>query len=145
MRRTLALALAGLTFSSGALAAGPASSQAFHGSIQRVQYYDPYYGGGYYAPRSHHRGYYGGRGYYDRPHYGYAPRRQYDRGYYRQRDRSGEAALAAGIVGLALGAAIASSNQRSRHYGRSDCYRYRSYDPRDGTYIGYDGRIRYCR
>ena len=43
---------------------------------------------------------------------------------YYQRDRGNDAALAigAGVVGLALGAAIASSNSRDRYY-RDDYYR----------------------
>lgn len=65
-----------------------------------------YYGGprhfrgGYYGPRHHYRGGWG--------HRGYGPR------YYRHRGGDG-AALAAGIIGLGVGAAIASAAQ-PRYY-----------------------------
>lgn len=85
--------------------------------------------------------------YYGRRHYAYPPR------YYR-RDRGN--AAAAGIAGLAAGAliggAIASQqaqaaptyvvpNQSAVAYCAQ---RFRSYDPRSGTYLGYDGRRHAC-
>ena len=62
-----------------------------------------------------------GRHYY--PRGGYYSHRGYPRGYYRgyYRDDDTGAILAAGIIGLALGAAIASDRDR-------DGYRYRDYD-----------------
>ncbi|KKC24550.1 hypothetical protein [Sphingomonas sp. SRS2] len=64
-----------------------------------------------------YRGYYGGRGYYSPRRYYYAPRYGYGYGYgyghprYRYHGhRHGDDALIAGIAGLAIGAAIASSN-----------------------------------
>lgn len=57
--------------------------------------------------------------------------RSYDRHYHHHRDRSGDA-LAAGVVGLALGAAIASSANNDRGYrsgyGGSYSYGYYDYD-----------------
>ena len=70
---------------------------------------------------------------YDRHRYGdYRGHRDYPRGYYRYRgpprvyyrdhyyrDDSG-AVIAAGVIGLAIGAAIASSRDRDRYYDRYD-------------------------
>lgn len=89
----------------------------------------------------------------------YSRKRRYDRdySYYRHRDRryryrhrhSDGAALAAGIIGFTLGAAIANSYSAPRYSGGMDydyCARkYRSWDPYSKTYLGYDGRRHYCR
>lgn len=72
-------------------------------------------------------------------------------GYYRH-DRGGDdgagAAVAAGIIGLAVGA-MAAGAARNAYRGDSHvrwCLnRYRSYDPDSDTYVGYDGRRHYCR
>ena len=59
--------------------------------------------------------------------------------------------FAAGIVGFALGSALANSYSAPRYYGGGDsqdayCARkYRSYDPYSNTFMGYDGRRHYCR
>jgi hypothetical protein len=85
------------------------------------------------------------RRYVQRRHYG--PRRysRYPRGYYR-RDRGD--ALAAGALGLATGAIIGgalaqSQAQAAPTYGSNThaycAQRFKSYDPRSGTYLGYDG------
>jgi hypothetical protein len=86
-----------------------------------------------------HGGYYGWRG-----------------GYYR-RDRGGE--IAAGVLGgLALGAIIGSAASApppvyyapGPNYAADDwmaycASKYRSFDPRSGTYLGYDGYRHPCR
>ena len=54
------------------------------------------------------------------------------------------AAVAGAIIGMAIGAMIAS---QAAQYNRSVEWcmrRYRSYDPRTHTWIDYKGRIRYC-
>jgi hypothetical protein len=72
-----------------------------------------------------------------------------------RRDRRGNDgdALAAGIIGFALGAAIVGSQNESQYtYERRDdrrhraaCTRtYRSYDWRSNTYLGPDGYRHYC-
>lgn len=92
-----------------------------------------------------------GHRYHDRHHY-YDNHYYHDRRHYR-RHRGGEAAAA--IAGLALGAIIVGSTQnRYRNDGYSyrrglshveRCERrYRSYDRRTDTFIGYDGREYYC-
>lgn len=109
---------------------------------------------GYRVPRGYYRGGKPRYGHYPRgPRYGYYPR--YPRyGYYpgyRYRYNPG-AAVAAGVAGLALGAVV-GSQARSGYYparGSADWYaycarKYRSFDPRSGTYLGYDGRRHYCR
>ena len=85
-----------------------------------------------------------GRGYRGDYH-----RRYYDnRRYYRKRDNHGDA-VAAGVLGFALGAAIVGAS-RSPNYGMSShqqycASKYRSYDPRSDTYMGYDGYRHYCQ
>jgi hypothetical protein len=71
------------------------------------------------------------------------------RGY---RDRDDSSALVAGIIGFALGAAIVGSMQQADHARTADeswddyCARkYRSYDRRSRTYMGYDGLRHYCQ
>jgi hypothetical protein len=70
----------------------------------------------------------------------------------RYEDSSG-AAIAGGILGFMLGAAIAGSNQDRDYYNthRSDggwrarCAKaYRSFDYSSGTYLGSDGYRHYC-
>ncbi len=66
--------------------------------------------------------------------------------YYGHRHGGSDAgAVAAGaIIGLAVGAMIAS--QAAQH-NRSVAWcmrRYRSYNPHTGTWVDYSGRIRYC-
>jgi hypothetical protein len=72
-----------------------------------------------------HGGYYGG-GYYGRHHHG----------------GRGDAALAAGVVGLALGAAIASGGN-DRHYRRGYDYGYYAPPPPPPRYYGYGYGPRY--
>ncbi|WP_372785787.1 hypothetical protein [Phenylobacterium sp.] len=73
-----------------------------------------------------------------RPHGGYYGG-SYGGGHYYRGNNNGGAALAAGVVGLALGAAIAS-NGHSYNYNRG--YYDRGYYP-DG-YYAYDGGYRTC-
>ncbi|WP_244631022.1 BA14K family protein [Aureimonas sp. ME7] len=120
---------------------------------------DPFYrhhrgGPGWGGPRYYgNRGYYGGRGYYG------------NRGYYRHRGHSGGAAVAGAIVGLGVGAAIASAAQPryverpvrryaapayraepwSREWYRYCAARYRSFDPGSGTFQPYNGPRQFCR
>jgi len=61
------------------------------------------------------------------------------------------AGIVGGFLGFAAGAAVAGAiaNSRDRSYGYDShvarCYdRYRSYDARTDTYLGYDGRRHYC-
>lgn len=68
------------------------------------------------------------------------------------RDDDDTTALIAGILGFALGAAIVGSADQANHAQTADrswdsyCARkYRSYDPRSRTYLGYDGLRHYCQ
>jgi hypothetical protein len=102
----------------------------------------------------------------DRRHW---DRRHWDRRHYRHhRHRDNGAWIGAGIAGLAAGALIGGALSGPRYYGyaeprvvyvpRSGSYepwsaawydycesRYRSFDPRTGTFLGYDGRRHFCR
>lgn len=61
----------------------------------------------------------------------------------RSDDRNDGAAAVGAIMGLFLGAVIATEAQRGRTV--SYCMqRYRSYDPGSMTYLGYDGRRHRC-
>ncbi|WP_082659439.1 BA14K family protein [Aureimonas sp. AU40] len=129
---------------------------------------DPYWGGGYgYRPYRGGPGYYrggpgpgyygGGPGYYGGPrYYGGGPR------YYRHRHNNGGAAIAGAILGLGVGAAIASANQPryvapryaapayglrpwTRDWYRYCASRYRSFDPGSGTFQPYNGPRQLCR
>ena len=110
-----------------------------------------------------HRGYYrGGRGYYgDRRYYG---GRRHWRGH-RHHGDAGAAAIIGGIVGLGIGAAIASQPRyyepAPRYYRAAPVYgsprpwtrewyrycsaRYRSFDPGSGTFQPYHGPRQLCR
>jgi len=68
------------------------------------------------------------------------------------RDDDDSSALIAGIIGFALGAAIVGSLNEAEHARTADeswddyCARkYRSYDRRSRTYMGYDGLRHYCQ
>lgn len=69
-----------------------------------------------------------------------------------RRDNNGNV-VAAGVLGMVLGAAIADSNGHRDYYRQhmnDDRYharcqaRYHSYDRDSGTYLGRDGRRHYC-
>lgn len=107
--------------------------------------------GGYYGPRRYGYGrpYYGRR-YYARPYYGRPYYRGYYRPYYGYYDYDPGAAIAAGIVGLAAGAITSSAmapppRRRSASWIAYCSRKYKSFNPRTGTYLGYDGRRHICR
>jgi len=98
------------------------------------------------AEARHRDRYYGHNNYY-----------HYDGYRYRRHHHSNGDAVAAGILGFALGAIVAGTAQRN--YVRRDYYqardpawdhirrcenRYRSYDRYSDTFIGRDGRRYYC-
>jgi hypothetical protein len=83
-----------------------------------------------------------------------AERDRWAHNYQRRRGQRDDnsAALVAGIIGFALGAAIVGSQQqaeRARTANQSfDAYcarKYRSYDARSRTYLGVDGLRHYCQ
>lgn len=80
----------------------------------------------------------------------YRSGRHYHHRHHRQRRSNAGAAAAAGIIGFAAGAILGSQLQRSTPNYGSDWHaycasKYRSYDPRTGTFLGYDGRRHPCR
>jgi hypothetical protein len=118
---------------------------------------DRWRGYGYYNHganyRYHHRGYY--------PRYYRGHRYRYDRDYY-----NGGAAVAAGVLGFATGAIVGSAAAAPRYYapryyGAPARYsgatsgtaawiaacdaKYNSFNPRTGTYLGYDGEYHRCQ
>jgi hypothetical protein len=107
-------------------------------------------------------------------HHGYYGGRHYNRGYYGHRRHNNGAAVAAGVAGLAFGVLAGQAMAQPRYYEPAPRYyapapryyapapvysysggggdwlaycsaRFRSFDPRSGTYLGYDGRRHYCR
>ncbi len=73
--------------------------------------------------------------------------------HYEEQDAATGAAVAGGIIGFALGAAIAGSNSDRDHYyshrndrdWQSRCRAtYPDFDPNTGTYAGQDGYRHYC-
>lgn len=71
---------------------------------------------------------------------------------YRDHDYDDSSALAAAIIGFALGAAIVGSMQQAERARTADadwdsyCARkYRSYDRRSRTYLSFDGLRHYCQ
>ncbi len=130
-----ALALASTTASALPAVAGAAPMQVLAQDQQpvQVQYY-------YRGPRRV---------------YGGGPRYAYRGGYYRRGYRGDgvAAGLAAGAIGaLAIGGLAASGafDPGPRYApmapGRKQwcADRYRSYNPEDGTFVGRDGRVRFC-
>jgi hypothetical protein len=110
--------------------------------------------------RSHHRGFYRGGRHYGRPAYGsrYHGRRHYGGRHYRHHRRYNDGVgIGAAIIGLGVGAAIANSGPRyyrepayghavrSPEWYRYCAARYRSFDPRSGTFQPYNGPRRLCR
>lgn len=74
----------------------------------------------------------------------------------RRRDKKVKEGVALGILGLAVGAMIAGAakdaekRRQERSYDREEwldrcAARYRTFDPRSGTFIGRDGRRYYCQ
>lgn len=108
---------------------------------------DPY---DYYHHHYHH--------YHHYPYYHYP--RYYRHHYYYHDDDGVGLAVGAGILGLAIGSALAPRQvyygdgyypapppAYAPHYGhvaRCEAH-YRTYDPRTDTFVGYDGRLHYCR
>lgn len=148
----LAVSLAPATLPGGSqlLGAAPANAQVYGGNVILA---GGHFRGhrGYY--RGHHRGFHhGGRRYYGHRHHGIG---------------SGGAAVLGGIIGLGVGAAIASQPRyyepapryyraaprvvygapplRSRAWYSYCEAKYRSFDPRSGTYQPYHGPRRLCR
>lgn len=129
------LALAGSGAHAMPAGAGASAMEKVAGSglTEQVQYY-------YSGPRRH----YGGPRYYGRPGYGHR------RGW---RGDGVAAGVAAGAIGaLAIGGLAASGafDPQPRYApmapGRKQwcADRYRSYNPEDGTFVGRDGRVRFC-
>lgn len=143
------IAVTSFTQTSVAVQASPLKSVSGvnQATVQDVQYLYPrqgYYGG----PQP----YYGGNRYYGRGYY-YGDGGYYGGRSYRHRRNNGGAIAAAGIVGLAAGVIAGQAMAQPRYaspapvYGNRHAYcysRYRSYDARSGTYLGYDGRRHYC-
>lgn len=146
----LALAVTPATIPAGAglLGASPASAQNL-------------YGGNVILARDHWRGgprWRGNRGHW-RGHRGHYRGHRYYRRHHHHGIGSGGAAVLGGIIGLGVGAAIASQpryERAPRYYGGAPAYRsrawynycsarYRSFDPRSGTYQPYNGPRRVCR
>jgi hypothetical protein len=141
MRMTFTHSILGAAFALALAASGAAAAPAGAGAsemerastpglTEQVQYY--------YGPRR----YYGGPRYYGRGYYG--------RGYRGDGVAAGVAAGALGALAIgglaASGAFDAPPAYAPMAPGRKQwcADRYRSYNPEDGTFVGRDGRVRYC-
>jgi hypothetical protein len=130
--------------------AAPAAGvvQIRHQRTWRHRGHRRYRGSRYYQRRFH-----SGRRYSYSRHDSYRPYRHYhrhryyhrDRYYRRDRDDHVGAAVVLGIAGLAAGAIIAGQGHGGSSYHAICARKYRSYDPRSGTYLGYDGYRHRCR
>ena len=139
MLKSLKKALAGFMALAFAAAAMPVMSTSAEAGHRHYRNYG-YYNGGYYAPR-----HYGGHRYYR-----------------KHRNR----AVVAGIAGLAIGTIIGGAIAQPRYYRTYPSYnygygyrprpwtaawydycasKYRSFDPRSGTFKPYHGPRRLCR
>ena len=146
----LALSLAPATMPLVTPLVGTSQAQAqqlFGGSVQQAQWHHRghrrWQHGGRHFRGGHHR-YHGGHRYYRHQHHGIG---------------SGGAAVLGGIIGLGVGAALAAPHHRyerypqaygaprfrSRAWYRYCSNKYRSFDPRSGTYQPYHGTRRLCR
>lgn len=142
LRTGLAAAIVATSFLATPIAAQAQSGARPDGSFQLAEHRGGWHGGNR-DWRRHGNRYYGNR-YYGGRYYG-------GRGYYYNDNNWGGAA-AAGIIGLAAGAMIANSMNQPRYYNGGyggDYYsycssRYRSFNPRTGTYTGYDGYQHRC-
>lgn len=63
---------------------------------------------------------------------------------YHQNDRGFGGSMAAGLFGFAVGAALTGSVDGNSHIRACEA-RYRSYDWRSDTFLGYDGSRHLCR
>ncbi len=112
----------------------------------------------HYKKRHHHRRHYNrhyqGRRHHGRPHH-----------YRHHKRKNNGAAIAAGVIGLAAGAIIASELSKNRNRNRQQHYRghrishaphssgwyracarkYRSFNPETGRYLTYGGQYKICR
>ncbi len=93
-----------------------------------------------------------------RRHRDYRRYRDYRRHrHYRRRNDDAAAAILGGILGLGAGLAIGNATAPRQYYdgGRYPAWspqwyrycerRYRSFNPRTGYFLGYDGRYHFCR
>jgi Ni/Co efflux regulator RcnB len=137
LKTGLAAAIVATSFLATPIAAQAQSGVRADGSFQVADHR-----GGW---RGHNRDW---RRHHNNRHHGWRGGSRY---YYRDNDNWGGAA-AAGIIGLAAGAMIANSANQPRYYsgGYGGDYvsycsnRYRSFNPRTGTYTGYDGYQHRC-
>jgi hypothetical protein len=138
LKTGLAAAIVTTSFLATPIAAQAQSGVRADGSFQVAEHRGGWRGGGgndwrRYGNRYHGHRWHGGRGYY-------------------YNDNNWGGAAAAGIIGLAAGAMIANSMNQPRYYSGGyggDYYsycanRYRSFNPRTGTYTGYDGYQHRC-
>ena len=139
LTRLMAAALAVTTLAGAALTAAPASAQP-----------RPYGGAGYYGEQR----YYSNGRWVDQRAWEAQRQREWSNNRYRtyRNDSNGDA-LAAGIIGFALGAAIQGNQYDSarsysyrgdRGHVASCRARYPSYDQRSDTYLGPDRYRHYC-
>ncbi|MCC2096487.1 MAG: BA14K family protein [Hyphomicrobiales bacterium] len=110
-------------------------------TLPRVRTNRSYRGGSHVRGGRHVRG---SRTWRGRGYYGRRGGRGWTRPYYRRGHGLG-AALAVGAVGATIAAIIANSGYSEADYHAACDRKYKTYDLRTGTFMGYDGKRHYCR
>jgi len=139
MHKTLTSALAAVLLATSAIATGAAAESRHHSGFDRQDRFVQDYCSNHYDRSC--RDWDHNRNSWDDSHY-----QRWYRDHYRHRDFGADNAIA-GIFGFALGTVLGGTTANGGGSGHVIACenRFRSYDRRSDTYLGYDGARHYCR